>query len=77
MFITNLLTPLESIMPVVSVYHWFTDTSLGNIYAIYVIIVGTYVTNLLAPFISTKREYCLVVNIQPSGIVVIYFNFSW
>ena len=76
--ITNLLTSLENITPVVSLYHCFTDTSLGNIYIIYtsVIIVGTYVTNLLAPFINTKREYRLIVGIQPSGIVVIYFDFS-
>ena len=53
---------MEKITPVLSVYHWFTDTSLGNIYTIYtsVITVGTYVTNLLALFISIKKEYCLV-----------------
>ena len=77
-FVTNLLTSLENITPVVSVYHWFTDASLGNIYTIYTstITVGTRVPNLLAPFISTKREYRLVVGIQPLYIVVIYFNFS-
>ena len=46
-----------------------------NIYTS-VIIVAMCVTNLLAPFISTKREYRLIVGIQLSGIVVIYFNFS-
>ena len=77
-FVTNLLTSLENITPVVSVYRWSTGTSLRNIYTIFtsVIIVGTFVTNLLAPFINTKREYRLVVGIQPSSIVVIYFNFS-
>ena len=78
MFVTNLLTSLENITPVVSVYHWFTDASFGNIYTIYTstIIVVTCVPNLLASFISTKREYRLVVGIQPSYIVVTYFNFS-
>ena len=54
-------------------------TPVLYIYTIYtsVIIVETCVTNVLAPFISTKREYRLVVGIQPSDIVVIYFNFSW
>ena len=30
----------------------------------------------MAPFTSIKREYCLVVGIQLSGIVIFYFNFS-
>ena len=75
-FVTNLLTSVENTTPVVNVYQWFTDTSLSTIYTS-VIIVGTCVTNLLASFISTKREYHLVVGIQPSGIVVIYFDFSY
>ena len=37
--------------------------------------MGRCVTNLLALFINTKREYRLIVGIQPSGIVVIYFDF--
>ena len=39
MFVTNLLTSLENITPVVSVYHWFTDTSLVYIYQIVYIVI--------------------------------------